>query len=503
MSDLSFFRRPRSICLEPARVAGLGIALLAPALSPLSLAARAQVTPGRAPLSGFQKAQAARQALVARDQTFDLLERQSGPIEEAEVGALSGARDPDSWLWSRYRAVTADATLSPAQRQRLLAGVVHQDLQLAEVALASSDPLVRRRGLRAATIANLYAGSLSDDPRLQAALYQGFLLPNLDVAPRTGWGDAPSLLEGASVALGMSGRPLEQRAALGELLQMQKGAGNVAGADMARVHLSSVLEAAGDYRGAFQQLDAVTTPDLMGARAHLKDLFREMQAQMRAAQTAGQNPAPQPAGNNPPTNANAPSNPNPGAATIALASPGLEMGRGGGDSRQRLAQAGKAERGGQGEGTEAATPDESEAMRRVRLAAEAAKRAQELTKKAGELATISLAKWLDASDAQAALDAANGLAPARPATPGRASAPPPDPLTLRANAQKTAREASEAAEDAKRAALAAQQATDEAAKLALRVFNVEPATPQNGENPQPATPVQPPTQAPLPEAQPQ
>lgn len=525
MSDPLFFRRLRSMRPQHSSLVCCRIpfiALLLPAFLTLCPQAQAQVTPAQAISPAAQKAQAAQQALAARDRTFELLQRQSGSVDPPEVGALQGAHDLDGWLWSRYRAVTADSTLSKARGQRLLAGLVNQDLQLAEDALQSNDPIVRRRGLRVATIANLYAGSLSDDPRLQAALYQGFLLPNVDLAPRTGWGSAPSLLEGASVAFGLSGRSQDQRATLGALLQMQQRAGNVAGADMARVHLARSLENAGDYGDAFQQLDSVTTADLAGAKMHMRDLFREIQAQRLAQPGANQTATGQTAGNdgNAGTGANAAANANAGAAATNNgagetnpAQPGgdLKLGVGPAMGGRRLAQGGAAqgtggvegggvEGGGEGEGEGGvegpALDGESEAMRRVRLATEAAKKAQELSKTQRELATISLAKWLDASDAQAALDAssgaANGRAPARATAPVRPNAPKPDLLTLRTNAQKTAREASEAAGDAKRAGIAAQQATAEAARLALRVFIVDQDTPKAGENTAPAKGTQPP-----------
>ena len=508
------------MCPKSARVAGLGIALLAPTFSlfcAVAPVAQAQSS-GQTLSPASAKALAAQQALAARDRTFELLGRQSGAVDPPNTGALLGAHDLDGWLWSRYHAVTANSTLTPVQSQRLLAGLVNQDLQLAEDALQSTDPVVRRRGLRVATIANIYAGSLTDDPRLQASLYQGFLLPVLDMAPHDGWGSGPALLEGASVAFGLSGRAQEQRDTLGQLLQMQQNAGNVPGADMARVHLAVTLEDKGDLRGAFQQLDAISTPDLAGAKTHMKKLAAEIQAAAnKAANQGAQQQIPFKKGGENVGNANAqtPGDTNDTPATPDANGTGdgqtanngnageTDLGQPGGDlnsstaalNRRRLAQnAGGRGVGGQGGGeggAEAGANDgESEMMRRVRLATEAAKKAQQLSKKEGELATISLAKWLDASDAQAALDAASdvgkGRAPQRATPPGLPNGPAPTLLMLQTNAQKTAREASEAAGDVKRASVAAQEASAEAARLAMRVFTVDQITPKMGENPIPS-----------------
>ena len=529
------------MCFKSALIAGLRIALLAPSVSlffAVAPVAQAQSS-GQTRSPASSKALAAQQALAARDRTFELLGRQSGPVDAPNTGALLGAHDLDGWLWSRYHAVTADSTIPKARVQRLLAGLVHQDLQLAEDALQSGDPVVRRRGLRVATIANIYAGSLTDDPRLQASLYQGFLLPVLDMAPRDGWGSGPALLEGASMAFRLSGRAQEQREALSQLLQMQQAAGNVPGADMARVHMAVALEDEGDLRGAFRQLDAISTPDLAGAKAHMRELAEEIQA---AANQGATQPFPTKAGN---ANAQTPGNTNDTPATpdangtddgqTANNGNAGETGIGqlGGDlnssiaalNGRRLAQnAGGRGVGGQGGGeggAEAGADDgESEMMRRVRLATEAARKAQQLSKKEGELATISLAKWLDASDAQAALDAASdagkGRAGQRTTPLGLPNTPQPSLLALQTNAQKTAREASEAAGDVKRASVATQKASAEAARLAMRVFTVDQDTPKMGEDPAPnkaaqddkapqtptATETQIVPQAPAPEVQP-
>lgn len=577
------------------------------------LALSAQAQPTSLPRSPNAAAQ--QRALSARDQAFLVLERQAGAVDEPNFNLLKGAGDLEGWVWNRYRAVTEDETLSRREREKMLAGVVHQDLQLAEVGLEQPDEGVRRRALRVASIANLYASSLSADPRLQAALYEGFLLPNVGLAPAQGWGDAASLLEGAAMAFKLTGKPERQIETLDKLLLMQQGTGHGAGADIARVHLSGALEKSEQYREAITTLEAVTTPDLLGAKKQLNALRNKLNDQQRreakrlaqealarapragvpfpSAPTENGGGTPQPPltettevppagtgteGNteenaatpggtlvpNPATGTNPGTNPNPapvdqtpapetgapiggtgvgGAGMIRLPNPnnpvpGVNTGVNTGANPSPPANAGTGQTGaaagnaptGVGEGgalpgiggiggvaagngtgggpriaqntaplraqnatenatenaaqngeagEDAALPGESEMARRLRLATAAAQKAQEKSREAQELATISLARMLDAADAQSALEAAeSGTAP-RPTLPTRPNAPKPDVAALRRSAQTLARQASEAAGDAKRAALVAKDASDEAARLALRVFLTDHDTPKN------------------------
>lgn len=446
------------------------------------------------------------QALAARDRAFAILDGQvKGGVEEPPM-AMLGVPDLDTWLFRRYYSITEDQTLSPRQRERMIAGTIHQDLQLAEYGLTTDNPLVQKKALRVATIANLYVGMLPADPRLQAALYEGFLLPNVAMAPEKGWGARAALLEGASVAYGMSGRADQQIQTLRNLLNFQKSRSNVPGADIARIHLSDALEGRSQFPEAIQQLDAVTTPDLLGAKKYLGELRRKnyeyqlafwerYQAQLAAERAAAQGNTAGVSTQNAAQNTDANGNgTNTGGIVPAVAKPELPPGGFGTLARggRRFAQNnGGRGNGGETGGTEQGAGDviegESEKMRRMRLAAEAAQVAKELTKKADELSTISLAKMLDAADAQRALEAAEkgeAQAPRRGArlNDGTAASAP-DIFTLRRTAENLARAASEAAGDAKRATVAAQEASEEAAKLALRVFIVDHDTPKEGEAP--------------------
>ena len=433
-------------------------------------------------------------AWAARDQVFAILDKQvKGGVEEPPMAMLQ-APDLDTWLFRRYYSITADDTLSERQRERLLAGTIHQDLQLAEYGLANENPLAQKKALRVATIANLYASMLPEDPRLQAALYEGFLLPNVEMAPEDGWGAQPALLEGAAVANRVIGQSGRQMSLLNHLIDYQKKQGNVPGADIARIHLSEALEGREYYFRAFQELNAVTTPDLLGAKSHLETLWNKAREQRErqiaaffaarggAATTDGTDPN---AGNTDGAGANA-------GANAGEALPQMPPGGFGGVAQRatRFAQNNggrdKGEPGGEGEGEEGEPLDgESEKMKRMRLAAEAAQIAKELTKTANELSTIALAKMLDATDAQRALETAEKGGTPAPRRGARlndgTAASATDVFTLRRTAENGAREASEAAGDAKRATIAAQVASEEAAKLALRVFIVDHDTPKEGD----------------------
>ena len=479
---------------------GLAFALAVPAsmvLAPSALlpSAMAQSQSQNQSAAKFSFAQS-RQAWAARDQVFAILDKQvKGGVEEPPMAMLQ-APDLDTWLFRRYYSITSDGTLSPRQRERQIAGTIHQDLQLAEYGLTLDNPVAQKKALRVATIANLYVGMLPDDPRLQAALYDGFLLPSVSLAPEKGWGAQPALLEGAAVANRMIGQSDRQIGLLNQLIDYQKKRSNVPGADIGRIHLSDALEGREFYFRAFEELNAVTTPDLLGAKSHLETLWNKAREQRErqiaaffaanaGAATADGTALGQNAGNTDGAGANA-------AANAGEALPALPPGGFGGVAQRatRLAQnnggRGKGELGGAGEGEEGEPLDgESEKMKRMRLAAEAAQIAKELTKTANELSTIALAKMLDAADAQRALETAEKGGTPAPRRGARLNDGTPeaatDIFTLRRTAENLAREASEAAGDAKRATLAAQQASEEAAKLALRVFIVDHDTPKEGE----------------------
>lgn len=445
-------------------------------------------------------------AWAARDRVFAILDDQvKGGVEEPPMAMLQ-APDLDTWLFRRYYSITQDSSLSKRQFERQIAGMVHQDLQLAEYGLTLDNPVAQKKALRVATIANLYVGMLPADPRLQANLYEGFLLPNVEMAPEKGWGAQPALLEGAAVANRVIGQSGRQISLLNHLIDYQKKQSNVPGADIARIHLSEALEGRKQYLQAFKELNAVTTPDLLGAKSRLEKLWnkaREENERQRAAffarNVAGVLPdvaAPGAGGGAGAEGAGG----NAGAAEALPETPpgGFGVAR---NNARRLAQnpggRGKGEQGGTEGDDGEALEGESEKMRRMRLAAEAAQIAKEGSKKADELSTIALAKMLDAADAQRALETAEKGGVPTPRRGARLNDGTPasatDVFTLRRTAENLAREASEAAGDAKRATIVAQKASEEAAKLALRVFIVDhdaPKVEKEGDAPAPITPIE-------------
>lgn len=422
----------------------------------------------------------------ARDQVFALLEARSGLVEHLTRQELLEA-DPDEELWQHKRLEAAGDDL------RAVAGLLHLDLQKAEALLASRDKALQRRGLLLAGNAVLYVRLFEDDDgdaRLRAALYEGFLLPFIDLAPAEGGNSRFALLEGGAVALGVVGNGGGSRAILETIV---KTAPKRPQSDIARVHLADALAGAGveRYYEAYELLEAVETPDLEGAKARSQEMLRKHRAQqrallekLRAARTGAgggtEATGPQsPAAPTPATTGGAGAGGAGGANMGGLALPG-----------QRLAQATGGGNGPQpaGETGEEALPEDADAapaeddtgddvLSRARRAAKAAQKASLLTRKAQDAATISLARLLDAVDAQQAYQAA--IAP--PAAPGRRvatdrNAPVVNPNVLKAEAEAKSGLASQAAAEAQAASLEAQEATKVAAKLALLVHNT-PAAP--------------------------
>lgn len=504
---------------------------------------------------------------MARERAFSILEEMAGGDVEAPLDGLLNVPNFEAQLMARYRATTEGGAegddLSPRQMEGELAALVHHDLQLALAAMGSRDANLQRRGVRVASLSNLYARLLPSDPRLSAAIYEGFLLPGASAAPATGWGNKSSLLEGAAVAFRQVGQGERQVQVLRQLLSTQdgvnplgagaQGGANSSAADVTRIHLADALASGSFFDSgqkqvehekqmtrlgeAIYQLDLVSTPDLLGARSRLPELRQELEAlqNISIAQAAAQDPvpalntggAPKNGGANstaantgalsngaPITsapNTNVPNANVPNTGAVPGVGTGGVLGGGMGGNGPRLAQNGGAEGGADagvegidGEGvddadaardgaaedtpnqsTTAKTPDEieeekedalrpgeSEKMRRVRRATRAAQKAEALTKKAGQAATISLARMLDAADAQGALEAAEKKRVAQPQNTVRnREAAPRDITALRLEASRAAHAAALASQLSQEAGKAAQKATARAALLALEVHN--------------------------------
>ncbi len=515
-----------SLLVGGALIVGLSPVLVSPIL------AQTPSAPGRAIIRTSPERQA---IAAARARALSLIENRIGPVPTPR----NPPQEWERWLFSRYRGAGGNISL--------IASLVHQDLQLAARWLDSPNAVVRRRGVRVAAIANLYAASVeaAGEPRLRASIYDGFLLPYVADAPAGGLGNAPSIREGASVAFRRTGQTRRQIEVLNSIIAQEP---RTALADMSRVHLAEALAQRRDYRGAIAQLRAVTTPDLSGALARIPELERLLAQQVANPEPAitgspvevppsvPGSPVPDapvatppptvpegtgvppdnglPGGNapgkpdrppaNPPAPANPPGEVNPVAPTV----PGLgdtpmdnapvggapvdnaPEGLPGGGRPDATVPGGEAAPDGTGE----TTADEGDRATRMSRALAAAQLAAALTKKAEQAAALSLAKMLDTAEAEEDLEAAtqarDAAAPRsrRAGANGAGAAAKPNLAALRTRRYSAAREASAAAETARKATQAAQVATAEAARLAVLVHAVSP---QDAQNTAPAPPADP------------
>lgn len=428
-------------------------------------------------------------AMRARDQVFALLEKRSGRVERVSRQELLDA-DPDEERWQHKRLEAAGDDL------RVVAGLLHLDLQKAEVLLSTRDKALQTRGLLLASNAVLYVALLEDDDgdaRLRAALYEGFLLPFVDAAPGSGRHGRFALLEGGAVALGDVGNTGGSMAVLDHIV---KTAPNKPQSDMARVHLVDALAASERYSEAHKLLQEVTTPDLEGAKLRSGELwrkYREQQQKLRArlieqSRVAGGGAGTTGTETTAPASTGATGATGTGGGAITGGVPGLaggglllpgrrvaQAGIGGAGQAPETADANAATE--EAEIEEPATQAEAEEdladtpLGRARRAAKAAQKASLLSRRAQDMATISLARLLDAADAQQAFETAI----AGPARTRNARANPNAPVLsldlLETEAGTKSRLASKSAAEAEAASLEAQEATKIAAQLALLVHS--------------------------------
>lgn len=224
--------------------------------------------------------------VAAQKQVFALIERQIGSVAAPPVAP----RDWEKWTYARYRGAGEDTGM--------MAALAHQDLQRARIWLKSPDEATRRNGLQLAAIANLYANVVPDATRLRAAIAEGFLLPQVALAPPSGLASRQNILEGAAQAYKLVGEDNKRLNVL--RLIVANEAKPVA--DLGRIHLADGLAARVRVdpnwmpkeeietgitimTEAVGSLDAVTTPDLEGAKARLPE-FRNRLSQLTAMKNA-------------------------------------------------------------------------------------------------------------------------------------------------------------------------------------------------------------------------
>jgi hypothetical protein len=212
---------------------------------------------------------------VAREQAFKYLRERTG----------SGIAMPQfpraralGWFFARH----ADPPRASAARYRLL----WEDLLAAGQLLNDAHGPNRRAGLRLSLYAALWAGQQERDPWLRARIFEGFLLPNLDLCSPNATHEMSrhALLERAAGAYAEAREDGPQRVVLQKLAEAAPSAN---GRDWARLKLAALDAAQHHYTEAIVWLRAVESPEMNGAR----DWIAALQAQQAKAETDKQ-PAP-------------------------------------------------------------------------------------------------------------------------------------------------------------------------------------------------------------------
>jgi hypothetical protein len=182
-----------------------------------------------------------------------------------------------TWTRQNFEAAGSDPKkLYPAVYQQLLA---------AQPLLLHLNSQQRRRGLRVAHNANLKVATRLKDKRLTALIFDGFILPYLDVAS-IGVNDTLSrqrLLQDASSAYHLSGETEKRLAVLRLLLSVAEEEKNPNQADWARVKLAEGLAAQSQYQEAITHLQAVKASNLSGSKSWIPQLEKKLREQQTAA----------------------------------------------------------------------------------------------------------------------------------------------------------------------------------------------------------------------------
>lgn len=202
-------------------------------------------------------------------------------LEEKNGGELTLPSYPtDSllqWTQQNFEAAGRDA--------KMLYAAVYGQLLAIQPLLAHENPQQRRRGLRVAHNANLKVATRLKDKRLTALIFDGFVLPYLDVAS-AGVNDTLSrqrLLQDASSAYRLSGETEKRIAVLRVLVGVAEAEQNPNQADWARVKLAEGLAAQGQYQEAIIHLQAVKASNLSGSKSWIPELEKKLREQQQNA----------------------------------------------------------------------------------------------------------------------------------------------------------------------------------------------------------------------------
>lgn len=179
-----------------------------------------------------------------------------------------------SWALKNYQLAGNDP-------QRLYTAVYEQ-LLVVQTLGAEDNPQQKRRALRLTHNANFKVATRLHDTWLSARLFDAFVLPNIEAAPvGKGTLSRARLLQDAASAYRLAGDKHKQEVTLRLLVAVSENDKDIDGADWARVKLADVLGTQGSFAQAAEQLKAVTSINMEGAKRRIPEL--EAKAKAKAA----------------------------------------------------------------------------------------------------------------------------------------------------------------------------------------------------------------------------
>lgn len=228
--------------------------------------------------------QTLRSADEARDELFgDLETRISVPLAVPAYPTEGLLR----WIYRRHQEAekTKDA--------KAMLQAVGEELRLAQNLLREKIPARQRAGVRIALINAAFAAGSLRNARLTSQIYEGFLLPHLNLAHAERWQDLSRqrLLEGAIGAFKTTKETQKETAALRLLLAMNEdGSLDLNTLDWARGELAQRLAAQKQYEEALTLLRSITAPGMQGVKKLIPRYEAALEKQKTPATASPQTP---------------------------------------------------------------------------------------------------------------------------------------------------------------------------------------------------------------------
>jgi len=211
------------------------------------------------------------------------------PASAPERNPLLSARELDDWLSERERGTS--------QSGRGVWMRAAEQLLLARELCQSKSATWHRWGAGLARRTALQVATRDNDLALGAQILEGFALPFINDLPdkavaATDEADGSALepnkqmlLQDATNFYRAGGNPQRLLSAVVALVFVAEKAGDTEGADWARIKLAQDLGNRGRFYEAIAQLKAVTSPNLLGARAWIPELELKAKAPQPATET--------------------------------------------------------------------------------------------------------------------------------------------------------------------------------------------------------------------------